>query len=919
MNANLDEQRPDPDALLARVKADEARAHRGHLKIFFGMAPGVGKTYTMLEAARAKRAEGIDVVVGVVETHKRAETAALTEGLEFLPARELLYQGRKLREFDIDAALKRRPALILMDELAHTNVEGSRHAKRWQDVDELLNAGIHVYTTVNVQHLESVNDIVGSITGIRVQETVPDLVFEQADEVELIDLPPDELLQRLEEGKVYLPEQAERAAQHFFRKGNLIALRELSLRRTADRVDAQMRDYRDRNAIEKVWAAADRLMVAIGPTADAENLVRAGKRMAAAFNCEWLVAYVETPALQRAPKEVREQLLRTLELAESLGAETVTLAGPFISAEILGCAHARNITKLLIGKPATSSWRRLLFGSAVDVIIKEARNIDVFVIGSEANPSQRERARQRLLARSESYDTAVTLEEKKRNTRRRVLSAVMVMVGCTLLAWPLHHRLDNAVLIMLYLLGVVLTAVRYGQLPSVIASVLAVAAFDFFFVPPKLTFAVADTQYLLTFLAMLIVALVISRLASGLRLQARIAGFRERRVAELYAMSRELADLRDSESVCRCAMRHINNVFGGLSIVLLPDNEGRIRYPQEMPAPKLYIPEQDIAAAQWVYDRGRPAGHTTDTLPAAEALFVPLPGSARIVGVLAIRLRSWTRLRDPEQRRQLDTFASQLALALERLQLSGQAESARMASAAERLRNTLLASISHDLRTPLATLIGSASVLARAEQIDDSTRRELAFHITEEAERMSELIGKVLDMARLEAGEVALRPEWVLLEEVVGACLAALRHRLGQHEITTEIPPDLGLVKLDPILIERVLANLLENAIKYTPADSRIRIRAKRHHDEIAVQIADNGPGLPTGSEDRVFDKFYRGNPESASPGVGLGLAICRAIIEAHKGHIKAERVNGGGTAFTFVLPQNEPPPSLQQLEKTSV
>ncbi|NQD37868.1 sensor histidine kinase KdpD [Permianibacter sp. IMCC34836] len=908
----MDEQRPNPDALLARVKADEARAHRGHLKIFFGMAPGVGKTYTMLEAAQARRVEGVDVVVGVVETHKRAETAALTTGLELLPAREQLYQGRKLREFDIDVALKRRPALILMDELAHSNVEGSRHAKRWQDVEELLDAGIDVYTTVNVQHLESVNDIVGSITGIRVQETVPDRIFEQADEVELIDLPPDELLQRLEEGKVYLPEQAERAAQHFFRKGNLIALRELSLRRTADRVDAQMRDYRDRNAIGKIWAAADRLLVAIGPTADADSLVRAGKRMATALNCEWLVAYVETPGLQRASKTTRERLLRTLELAESLGAETVALAGPLISAEILGCAQARNITKLLIGKPATAGWKRLLFGSVVETIIKEARQIDVFVIGSEPDASTPERASKQFLARSESYDSIVTIEDKKRNTRRRVLSAVAVIGACTAIAWPLHSRLDNAVLVMIYLLGVVLAAVRYGQLPSVVAAVLAVASFDFFFVPPYLTFAVADTQYLLTFVAMLTVALVISRLASGLRLQARIAGFRERRVSELYAMSREMADIRAIDDIRLCAMRHINAVFGGLSIVLLPDDDGRIRYPQTLPAPKLFVPEQDMAAAQWVFDRGQSAGHSTDTLPAAEALFLPLQGSAKTIGVLAIRLNNWNRLRDPEQRRQLDTFASQVALALERLSLATQAESARMANEAERLRNSLLAAISHDLRTPLATLIGSASVLARTEQMSDDTRRELALHIGDEAERMAELIAKVLDMARLEAGNIALRPEWSTLEEVIGASLNSLKERLRQHTIVTEIPADLGLVMLDPILIERVFANLIENAVKYTPAGSTIRIRAKRGPDEVAVQIADNGPGLPAGSEQRVFDKFYRANPESASPGVGLGLAICRAIIEAHHGRIWAESAVDGGAAFVFVLPQTVPAPVIE-------
>ncbi|MBI2381639.1 MAG: sensor histidine kinase KdpD [Gammaproteobacteria bacterium] len=900
----MPEQRPDPDALLARVQADEAKARRGSLKIFFGMCPGVGKTYTMLQAGQARRAEGVDLVIGIVETHKRSETAALTEGLEQLHRRSERYRGHTLYEFDLDAALARRPALILVDELAHTNLSSCRHAKRWQDVEELLAAGIDVYTTVNVQHLESVNDQVGRITGVRVQETFPDRVFEAADEVELVDLPPDELLQRLAEGKVYLAEQAERAGQHFFRKGNLIALRELALRRVAERVDAQMRDYRERHGIAEVWALSDQLLVALGPTPDAENLVRAGKRLASALNATWTVAYVETPKLQAAPREQRESLLKALALAESLGAETVTLAGPLVSAEILGYAQARNIGKLLLGKPSTQGWRRWLSGSAVDAIVRQARNIDVYVVGSEAQGEGAPRASRRFLARSETWASVAGIEEKQRRLRLRVAKGAALVGLASAVAWPLHERLDNAVLIMIYLMSVVLAAVRYGRAPAVMASILAVAAFDFFFVPPYLTFAVADGQYLITFAIMLVVALVISRLASGLRLQAQVAGFRERRMGELYGMSRELAALRHTDAICTGAMRHVNVVFNALSLVLLPGEDKRIRYPQHLEGPKLHVPQADLAVAQWVYDHGQAAGHGTDTLPATEALFLPLIGTAGTLGVLGIRPQDWERLRNPEQRRQLETFAGQIALALERVQLASRAEAARLAGESERLRNSLLAGISHDLRTPLATVLGAATTLAQDAELPAETRRELGRHIAEEAARMNELIAKVLDMARLETGDMAVTPEWLSLEEVVGVVLQSLGPRLAQHALRLLLPEDLGLIQADPVLLERVLSNLLENAGKYTPAGSQISLAARRRPEDVLITVSDNGPGLPAGTEQQVFQKFYRIHPESPSPGVGLGLTICRAVVEAHGGSIWAEANPGAGVSFHFTLPQ---------------
>ena len=900
-------QRPDPDALLAQVQREEAARHRGRLKIFFGMAPGVGKTYAMLQAGQQRRAEGVDVVVGIVETHRRADTEALTMGLELLPRRSEIYRGHTLYEFDLDAALARRPALILVDELAHSNLSGSRHAKRWQDVEELLAAGIDVYTTVNVQHLESVNDVVGQVTGVRVQETFPDHVFEEASEVELVDLPPDELIQRLGDGKVYLGEAAARAQDNFFRKGNLIALRELALRRVADRVDAQMRDYRDAQGIRKVWAVAERILVAIGPTPDAETLVRAGKRLASALGAEWLVAYVETPRYQKLDKTAREQVLNTLALAESLGAETVTLAGPLISAELLGLAQTRNVSKLLIGKPHTAAWKRWLLGSAVDTLIRQARNIDVFVIGAEGVHPQGEKAPGRLLARSPAYSLLAQDSQRKRY-RDRILKGIAVTAVAACIAWIMENRFADANQVMVLLLAVVVTAVRYGRAPAVVSSLLAVAAFDFLMVPPHLSLAVSDTQYLLTFASMLVVALVISRLASGLRLQAQIAGFRERRISELYAMSRELAALREIDAVRTTAMRHVNEVFAAVSLVLIPDADRRIRYPEKLQGPKLHIPEADLGVAQWVYDHAQRAGHGTDTLPGADALFLPLSGGSGPVGVLAVRPKDWERLRNPEQIRQLDTFASQIALALERVQLADSAEHARVHMESERLRNSLLAAISHDLRTPLATIVGAASHLAGQGEIEN---RQLAASIVDEAGRMTELIAKVLDMARLEAGGIKLAPEWLSLEEIIGAVLATLRERRAHHPIDVRLAPGLELIHADPVLLERVLSNLIENALKYTPPGTHITVSAQRRPDDILVTVSDNGPGLPPGTEESVFDKFYRANPESPSPGVGLGLTICRAIVEAHGGRIWAEANPSVGVSFRFTLPQHGVAPSV--------
>ncbi len=887
----MNEARPNPDALLVRVKEEEARQRRGRLKVFFGAAAGVGKTYAMLEAAREQRADGVDVVVGYVETHGRAETQALLEGLEILPARAADYRGATLREFDLDAALARRPTLILVDELAHTNAPGSRHAKRWQDVLELLDSGISVYSTMNVQHVESLNDVVAKITGVVVRETVPDSVLEQADEVELIDLPPDDLLERFKDGKVYMPEQAEEAVRNFFRKGNLIALRELALRATAERVDAQMRVYMREHAIRTVWPAADRLLVCVGPTPDAARLVRSAKRMAERLGAAWIAAYVETPGHRSLPTEARDRVIQTLRLAEQLGAETATLPGPTMSEAILAFARDRNVTKILVGKPRRPLWKRVLIGSIVDALVQGSGDIDIYVITGEREAAAPAPVRRRPAETDwRGYGEA--------------LAAVML---ATALAWLMFPFFDVSNLIMVYLLGVIAVATRRGRGPSLLASVLSVAAFDFFFVPPYLTFAVSDTQYLVTFVVMLLVAVVISSLTIRIRTQAESAREREERTAALYAMSRELASTRGVDELLAIAVRHISEVFRSQVVVLLPADGGRLAPWQDG---QYAMDANDLGVSRWVFEHRQPAGLGTTTLPGASALYLPLLASQGPVGVLGVRPADRHSLDAPEQLHQLETFGNQTALAIERANLADQARDAQVRIESERLRNSLLSSVSHDLRTPLTTITGAISaILENGTRMDAPMRQELLESAREEAERLNRLVQNLLEMTRLESGALQLRKEWHPLEEVIGAALSRLGKRLGNRRVTTRVPPDLPLVAIDDVLIEQVLVNLLDNAVKYTPPGSPITIIATATDRAVTVEIADRGPGLPAGEEDKVFEKFYRGQP-AAGRGAGLGLAICYGIVKAHDGRIWAQNLPEGGVAFLFTLPLAETPPA---------
>jgi len=899
--------RPDPDALLARVQREEAKAMRGKLTVFFGATAGVGKTYSMLEAARSRKAKGADVVVGYVEPHGRAETEALLEGLERLAFLEISYRGKILRDFDLDAALARKPEILLVDELAHSNpMEGEprpRHAKRWQDVEELRAAGIDVYTTVNVQHVESLNDVVAGITGVRMQETVPDAVFEDADEVVLIDTPPDELLERLRAGKVYIPEQARQAVENFFRKGNLIALRELALRTTAERVDRAMEEYRAGQGIRSTWAAGERLLVAIGPDEQGERLVRAGKRMAAALHAEWIVAYVETPDLLRLSEEKRNERIALLRLAESLGAEAVTLSGRTAGEALGEYARERNVTRIVIGRPRRPLWRRLFQPSTYGELLARTEGIDLHVVGGA---DEKALLRNPFFARTRAYIDVTSSKHRWPGYAWGVAAITL----CTAVGHWMNPTFELVNIAMVYLLAVALVAARHGRGPAIATSILAVASFDFFLVPPQLTFAVSDVQYLLTFAIMLVVALIISNLTVSVRLQANVAGHRERRTALLYAMSRELAATRGQENMARAAVRHVSEVFDSQVVVLLPDANGKLHYPRTQGMASS-LRGADLGVAQWVQDHGEPAGLGTDTLPAAEALYLPLTGTQAVLGVLAVLPANPRRVLLPEQFHLLETFAAQIALALERAQLAERAERASVDAETEGVRNALLASISHDLRTPLAVIAGaSSSLVEKGESLGAQGRAELAKSIFEESKEMSQLVANVLEMTRLEAGGIAPSLEWHSLGEIVGAALLRLRERLARHAVTADIPRGLPLVRVDAGLIEQVLLNLLDNAAKYTPPGTPVHISATAYGGELLVSVEDEGPGLPPGDEEALFGKFQRGAPESAVGGVGLGLAICRAILKLHGGRIWADRRPKGGAAFRFTLPL-EPAPQV--------
>lgn len=886
--------RPSPDELLQRVRAEEARAGRGRLKIFFGYAAGVGKTYAMLEAARRARAEGVDVVAGYVEPHGRRETEALLDNLETIPYKMIPYRGVTLREFDLDAALARKPQLLLVDELAHSNAEGLRHSKRWQDVEELLEAGIDVFTTLNVQHVESLNDVVARITGVIVRETIPDAVVQKADEVELVDLSPEDLMERLREGKVYIAPQAARALQSFFQKSNLVALREMSLRQAANRLRRQVDDAHRDQAARVPWATNERLLVCVSPSLSSARLIRTAKRMADAFGGEWLAVSVEVPGRPPRPAD-RQRLADHFRLAEQLGAETHTLSGDRVAAALVEYAQTRNVTKIIVGKTAQPRWRRVLAGSLVDEILESSGDIDVYVIRGEADPGQ-----------------PLPAPAAKTPWRwRGYLGTLAVVTACGGIGLVLRQfTLSETNIAMVFLLGVVAAAAWYGRGPAVLASILGVLLFDFFFIPPRLTFAVADAQYVITFAIMTGIGLLIAALTARVRDQLRASQDQERRTAALYRLTKQLGEVSGSQFLLIAASRWLTEVFGGDNVLYQIAAGGTPELRVGERSQIAQTPVNDIVA-QWVAGHGAVAGLGTDTLPNATALFLPLTGSQRTVGVLGIRPEPPDRFGDPEQRRMLESCANLVALSLERDLSVLEAQDAELRIQSEQLRSSLLSSVSHDLRTPLAVIAGSASrLLETTELANDPARRELLETLVGESHRLTRLVENLLEMTRLESGAVTLDRQWHVLEEIVGSARNRLKGDLAPYTVNVQIPGDFPLLSIDGLLMEQVFLNLLENAVRYAPRGSTIEIEAASSDRGVEIRVGDNGPGLTPGSEAAIFDKFTRGTrgTPDGRRGVGLGLAICKAIVQVHGGEISAGQRPGGGALFTLRLPRTSPP-----------
>jgi len=880
------EQRPDPDELLKHIQAEEPS--RGKLKIFLGYAAGVGKTFAMLEAAHQRQAQGIDVVVGYVETHKRVETEALVAGLEILSRKQVEYHNVALPELDVDAVLVRRPTIVLVDEFAHTNAPGSRHPKRYMDVEEILDAGINVYTTLNIQHLESLNDVVAQVTNVIVRETIPDRVLDEASEIEVIDLPPDELMVRLKEGKVYIPEQASRAIDQFFRKGNLTALREMSLRRAAERVDDQMRSYMQTRAISGPWAAGERLLVCISPSPLAEKLIRTTRRLADELKAEWFAVYVEITSKPENDPVNRERIGRILQLAEELGAKSLTIGGSSIQEAVLEYARKNNITKVVVGKPLKPRWQELWKGSIVDQFVYASGDIDVYVI------SAREGASSPMLPK----------EWQPHSPLGRYMMALGLVFISTLLGVFIRGDLEPTNLVMLYLVSTVISAVFLGRGPSLLSAIAGVLAFDFFLVPPYLTFAVSDTQYVITFIVLFVISLVISSLTARVREQAEAALLREKQTSALYDLSRDLSSAADLQQVVNIIISQISQGFGREVAIFLPEGE-QVRI--FATSPNYYPDENELAVATWAYQHNQPAGRGTDTLPAAALRCQPLKTSNGIVGVLGIHSKDKNNFLTSEQRLTLAAFANQSALAIERASLAEQAQQAELLQATEKLQTALLNSISHDLRTPLVSITGALTSLdEQSDSLKEEYRKSLIVTAREEAERLNRLVGNLLSMTRIESGAIKLHLEPGDIQDVVGTALEQLGKRVANHKIHVDVPTDFPLVPMDFTLIVQVLVNVLENAIKYSPKDSLIEVAADLMDDAngaARLQIADRGVGIPSDDLARIFDKFYRvQRPESVS-GTGLGLSISKGIIEIHHGQIYAHTRDGGGTIITIELP----------------
>ena len=884
--------RPSPDALLELARSGEGG--RSHLKIFLGAAPGVGKTYEMLLSARSRRVAGADVVAGVVETHGRAETEALLEGLEIIPRKTMEYKGRVLDEMDLDALLARRPQVALVDELAHTNAPGSRHPKRYLDVEELLAAGIDIYTTLNIQHVESLNDVVAQITGIRVRETVPDSILDRADDIEVIDLAPDELMQRLREGKVYVPKQAERALDHYFSPGNLTALRELALRRTAQRVDEQLLTHMKAHAIPGPWAAGDRVLVCISEDPKCAALVRYTKRVADRLRAPWTALYIETLRSQDLSVVERDRIADTLRLAERLGGVAATLpARGRVADDVIEFARANNVTQIVIGKTSRTRWFELFYGSVVHDLVRSSGNISVHVIAGEA---LKEEAIPRKTVRTTTEGANVA----------GYFVAAWVTAGGTLAAELLKPYFGGETVPLIYMMGVLGVAYLSGLGPSLLAALASAVCYNFFFIPPIYSFTIADPVNVAALFFFLFTALIVSNLTARVRRQAELARNRAAITSALYGFSSSLASQAKLEDLLSTSVSQIAASLGADVVMMLPDAHRRLSVGASFP-PGEVIEKADLGAAQWCFEHGRSAGRGSDTLPGAPRLFLSLRTSRGVIGVVGLAAgRRSDILLTPDERRLLDALMDQAAVAIERVRLAKEMDDARVAAETERLRGALLTSLSHDLKTPLASILGAATSLREyAERFDAKTRAEMIGTIEAEAGRMARFVGNLLDMTRLEAGAIELRRQPTDLSDMIGTALHRTEGLLADFKISLDVEPDLPLLQLDEMLIEQVLVNLLDNAAKYAPRSSTITLRARKSGSVVRLQMMDEGPGIPEDQLSLIFEKFHRvKGRDRQRAGTGLGLAICRGFVEAMGGTITAaNRADRPGAVFTVELP----------------
>ncbi|ERF80471.1 sensor histidine kinase KdpD [Bradyrhizobium viridifuturi] len=884
------EKRPSPDALLEAARRETDRS--GRLKIFVGAAPGVGKTYEMLQNAHARLKAGVDVVVGVVETHGRAETEALLKGLEVIPRKRLSYRDQTLEEMDLDALIARRPKLALVDELAHTNAPGSRHPKRYLDVEELLSHGIDVFTAVNIQHIESLNDVVAQITHVRVRETVPDSVFDRADAIELIDLTPDDLIQRLKEGKVYVPKQAERALEHYFSPGNLTALRELALRRTAERVDEQLLTHMQANAIAGPWAAGERILVCVSEDPRAAGLVRYTKRLADRLHAQWTAVSIETRRSLQLSDEQRDRLADTMRLAESLGGEALTLpgVGRRIADDVISFAQANNVTQIIIGKSTRSLWFEMTRGSVVHDLVRRAGNISVNVIAGDELP----------VAKAEVHTAA---RAEPLNPRPYLWSLGVVAAGLAV-AELIQRWLGIENVDLVFITAVVAVAVRYGLWPSLLASVAASLSYNFFFLPPIYTFTITDPTNIAAFFFFMLVALLVSNVAARVRTQADTAIGRVRTTESLYAFSRKLAGTATLDDVLWATAYQIALMLRVRVVLLLPD-DGVLTVKAGYP-PEDQLDQADLAAANWAWANDRPAGRGSDTLPGAKRLFLPMRTGRGPIGVIGIDDDRSGPLLTPDQRRLLDALVDQGALAIERVLLVEDMDRVKRTIESDRLRGALLTSISHDLKTPLASVLGSASTLRDlGSNLTEAQKHDLLATVIDESERLNRFIANLLDMTKLESGAVVPNTARHNVDEIVGSALRRAAKILVHHKVSLELAADLPMVELDAVLFEQVLFNLFDNAAKYAPVGTTISVRGARDRETIALQIMDEGNGIPADELDSVFDKFYRAEKgDHVRPGTGLGLAISRGFVEAMRGTISAaNRSDRTGAVITIRLP----------------